>query len=354
MRAARIDSTVVEADIRYPTDLGLAADAAGRSRAEAARAANGWPVPARRGSTDRSRSVQRRLRKLNRSIARAHRPQQAATALRLTGEAGELVGARSARRAGSPSACAAVPAGAAPAQARRRRAPRAARRRAEKVCPPDPAAASRASRSPIGWCRSATPTRGRSARASCAQPTEFGYVMQLAELCENTRRGARGLILPPPPASARPTSPTCLPATGPTGTASPAPARDRARRRLLPRPRRRAPARRQRPSSAAATRRLATHQPPPGAVPRRRRRPHQPPQAPLRPAPITPERPPRRPHLGRPGRSSPTTSTPSPSEPPDSITTGRTPPETPTTRTAASPPERGRSSFPQIRFIRGK
>src|SRR3954466_2776624 len=28
------------------------------------------------------------------------------------------------------------------------------------------------------------------------KPTEFGYVMQLTELCENTRRGARGLILP--------------------------------------------------------------------------------------------------------------------------------------------------------------
>jgi transposase, IS5 family len=28
------------------------------------------------------------------------------------------------------------------------------------------------------------------------QPTEFGTVMQIAEICENTRRGARGLILP--------------------------------------------------------------------------------------------------------------------------------------------------------------
>ena len=27
-------------------------------------------------------------------------------------------------------------------------------------------------------------------------PTEFGTVVQVAELCENTRRGARGLILP--------------------------------------------------------------------------------------------------------------------------------------------------------------
>ena len=28
------------------------------------------------------------------------------------------------------------------------------------------------------------------------QPTEFGYVMQIAEVCGNTRLGARGLILP--------------------------------------------------------------------------------------------------------------------------------------------------------------
>ena len=46
---------------------------------------------------------------------------------------------------------------------------------------------------------------GRSARASAARPiregklgkpNEFGYVTQLAEVTENTRRGARGLILP--------------------------------------------------------------------------------------------------------------------------------------------------------------
>ena len=29
-----------------------------------------------------------------------------------------------------------------------------------------------------------------------AKPTEFGYVTQIAEITENTRRGARGLILP--------------------------------------------------------------------------------------------------------------------------------------------------------------
>jgi hypothetical protein len=40
VRAARIDSTVIEADIRHPTDLGLAQDAARMLAAEAKRAAD--------------------------------------------------------------------------------------------------------------------------------------------------------------------------------------------------------------------------------------------------------------------------------------------------------------------------
>src|SRR4051794_40398371 len=44
VRAARIDSTVVESDIRYPTDLGLAQDAA-RALAREAATARGWPAP---------------------------------------------------------------------------------------------------------------------------------------------------------------------------------------------------------------------------------------------------------------------------------------------------------------------
>ena len=38
----------------------------------------------------------------------------------------------------------------------------------------------------------ARPIRKRKLRA----PTEFGYVFQLAQITENTRRGARGLLLP--------------------------------------------------------------------------------------------------------------------------------------------------------------
>jgi transposase, IS5 family len=88
-RAARIDSTVVEADVRYPTDLGLAEDATKVLAREtvAAGALVGRDGPRVR---DRSRAVTRRLRTLNRTLA-ARTGQGKPTALRLTGEAGRLV-----------------------------------------------------------------------------------------------------------------------------------------------------------------------------------------------------------------------------------------------------------------------
>ena len=45
------------------------------------------------------------------------------------------------------------------------------------------------------------------------QPTEFGYVVQLAEVCENTRRGARGLIVPAASQIGSANEPDLLPAT---------------------------------------------------------------------------------------------------------------------------------------------
>ena len=82
-RAARIDSTVVEADIRYPTDLGLAGDATKVLAREAASAGElaGPDSPRVR---DRSHAVARRLRRLNRTLA-ARTGQGKPTALRLTG-----------------------------------------------------------------------------------------------------------------------------------------------------------------------------------------------------------------------------------------------------------------------------
>src|SRR6185437_7903181 len=44
-------------------------------------------------------------------------------------------------------------------------------------------------------------------------PTEFGYVFQLTEVCENTRRGARGLIIPAATQPGSPNEPDLLPAT---------------------------------------------------------------------------------------------------------------------------------------------
>ena len=44
-------------------------------------------------------------------------------------------------------------------------------------------------------------------------PTEFGYVVQLAEVCENTRRGARGLIVPVATQIGSPNEPDLLPTT---------------------------------------------------------------------------------------------------------------------------------------------
>jgi IS5 family transposase len=95
-RAARIDSTVVEADVRYPTDLGLAEDATRTLAREAAKAGGGAGSGGPR-VRDRSRAVQRRLRRLNRTLA-ARTGQGKPTALRLTGEAGRLFG-RSVREA---------------------------------------------------------------------------------------------------------------------------------------------------------------------------------------------------------------------------------------------------------------
>lgn len=193
-RAARIDSTVVEADIRYPSDLGLAEDATKMLAREAAAAGAlaGEDAPRVR---DRSRAVAKRLRKLNRTLA-ARTGQGKPTALRLTGEAGQLVerSIRETRRVAEElrrrarGRCAhtklaaarrlnalADRAGKVAQQIRQRLAGEKISDRLVSMVDPD-----------------ARPIRKGKLRA----PTEFGYVVQLAEVCENTRRGARGLIVP--------------------------------------------------------------------------------------------------------------------------------------------------------------
>ena len=211
-RAARIDSTVVEADVRYPSDLGLAADATRMLAREAAKARRvaGTDAPRVR---DRSRATNRRLRTLNRTLAR-RTGQGKETALRLTGEAGELVrrsvaetrrlarrlrdrargrGAQAKLRAAERLEELADRAGKVARQIRQRVAGEKITDRLVSMSDPD-----------------ARPIR----KGKLRQPTEFGYVVQICEITENTRRGARGLVLPAPSKVGSPNESDLLPATG--------------------------------------------------------------------------------------------------------------------------------------------
>ena len=194
VRAARIDSTVVESDIRYPTDLGLAQDATRMLAAEAHKAGTlaGADAPKVR---DRSRSVAKRLRTLNRTLA-ARTGQGKQAALRMTKEAGDLA-ARSVREARRLAARLRGRARGRGARSKLQAAERIDRiaERAEKVCEQITkrvAGQKIADRLVSMSDPDARPIR----KGKLRHPTEFGTVIQVAEICENTRRGARGLILP--------------------------------------------------------------------------------------------------------------------------------------------------------------
>ena len=211
VRAMRIDSTVVEADVRYPTDIGLADDAADALAREAnkARSLAGHKAPRVR---NRARGIRAKVRRLNRTLA-ARTGQGKATALKLTGQAGEQVEQtiRETRRL----------AGRLRERARGRGAQaklKAARgldelaERAEKVCRQicQRVAGEKITDRLVSFADpDARPIRKGKLRA----PTEFGYVVQIAELCENTRRGARGLILPAPSQIGSANESDLLPAT---------------------------------------------------------------------------------------------------------------------------------------------
>lgn len=212
VRAARIDSTVVESDIRYPTDLGLGQDAARMLAAEAGKAAAlaGSDAPQVR---DRSRAISRRLAQLNRSIA-GRTGQSKDLALRLTGEAGELA-ARSLREARRLAAALRARARGRGAQAKLRAAARLelVADRAEKVCEQ---IAKRVNGEKITdrLVSMSDPDARPIRKGKLRHPTEFGTVMQVAELCENTRRGARGLIVPLATQIGSPNESTLLAQTG--------------------------------------------------------------------------------------------------------------------------------------------
>ena len=95
-RAVRIDSTVIEADVRYPTDAGLAS-AGVRVLAREGRKLAKLIGETKRGVRDRSRSMGRKLRAISRTIRRRS-GEAKAEVLALTEQTGELL-ARSIREA---------------------------------------------------------------------------------------------------------------------------------------------------------------------------------------------------------------------------------------------------------------
>jgi IS5 family transposase len=207
----RIDSTVIEADVKYPTDAGLASSGV-RVLARAGRKLATLVKEKQARVRDRSRAMGHKLRTITRTIRRRS-GEAKREVLKLTGETGELLErsiteARrlaqvARRRARGRGARAKLKAAAAleemadrcekvAAQIRRRVADDPIRDRIVSLHDPD-----------------ARPIR----KGKLGKRTEFGFVSQLAEVTEHTKRGARGLILPASTELGNPAEETLLPGT---------------------------------------------------------------------------------------------------------------------------------------------
>ena len=204
-RAARVDSTVIEADIRYPTDAGLAYDGVVLLAREARRVAAIAGVGAPR-VRDRGRGAKGRLRRLGRSLKR-RTGEAKQEVLTITAECGDLLGktVKEARRlmahlqAGSEAQQTAATALGGHVE------------RCERVCGQ---IRQRLAGEPITdrlvslHDPDARPIR----KGKLAKKTEFGYVQQICEVTQNTT-GTRGYILPPTTAKGNPGESELLPGT---------------------------------------------------------------------------------------------------------------------------------------------
>jgi transposase, IS5 family len=210
-RAIRIDSTVIEADVKYPTDSGLASHgvrALAREGKKLAKRVGGKATAVR----DRSRAMGRTLRGITRTIRRRS-GEAKKEVLDLTAKTGLLLEAsiKETRRV--------------VALARRRARGRGAGAklraaanlqeladRCEKVVEQIKL---RVAGEPITdrLISLSDPDARPIRKGKLGKPNEFGYVTQIAEVTENTRRGARGVILPAATALGNPHEDTLLPQT---------------------------------------------------------------------------------------------------------------------------------------------
>ena len=192
-RAARIDSTVVEADIRYPSDAVLALQGVRALAREGRKLSKVIGGKAR--VRDRSRSAGRAVRAISKTLARRI-GEAKAQVMKLNEQAGRLI-ARSAREAKRLAAAAR-----ASARGRGARAKLRAAQRLEELASRCRKVADQIDRRVRGLkitdrlVSIADPDARPIRKGKLGKPTEFGYVAQICEITENTRKGARGLILP--------------------------------------------------------------------------------------------------------------------------------------------------------------
>ncbi|MGC2372963.1 MAG: transposase [Solirubrobacteraceae bacterium] len=193
-RAARIDSTVIEADIRYPSDAMLAlqgARALARHGRKVSMMVKGKTVRVR----DRSRSISKTVRAISKTLAR-RTGEAKAQVMKLNKRAGRLIAVQ-AREAQRLAACAR-----ACARGRGARAKLRAAEELETIASRCQRVAEQIDRRAHGLkitdrlVSLADPDARPIRKGKLGKPTEFGYVAQICEVTENTRKGARGFILP--------------------------------------------------------------------------------------------------------------------------------------------------------------
>jgi IS5 family transposase len=209
-RAARIDSTVIEADIRYPSDAMLALQGSRTLSREGKKLSRLIGGKAR--IRDRSRSVGKAVRAISRTLAR-RTGEAKAQVMRLNQQAGQLI-ARSAREANRLAAAARASARGRGAKAKLRAA-----NKLEELADRCGKVAEQIDRRVRGLkitdrlVSIADPDARPIRKGKLGKPTEFGYVAQICEVTENTRKGARGFILPASHQLGNPAENTLLPHT---------------------------------------------------------------------------------------------------------------------------------------------
>ena len=210
-RAVRIDSTVIEADVKYPTDADLAAHGVRVLAREGKKLAKLVGEQKRR-VRDRSRLMGRTLRAVTRTIRRRS-GEAKSDVLRLTEQTGKLLEssiketrrlAMIARRQARGRGARAKLKAAAKLEQLADRCEKVAKQIKQRVAG-----------EPITdrLVSLADPDARPIRKGKLGKPNEFGYVNQLAEVTENTRRGARGLIVPAATTLGNPGEDTLLPQT---------------------------------------------------------------------------------------------------------------------------------------------